>query len=132
LATEKTIPALKLLRDAVERKSKKWANVVKIGRTHPEDATPLTVSQEWSGYTGALDDAIAEAEHATHGLLKLAMEEWPSVRTARSRGRVSRPTRLERSRWLALGWTCPTPGTRVAARRRAPRAAGPAQASRSL
>jgi fumarate hydratase, class II len=38
-----------------------------------EDATPLTVGQEWSGYAGALDDAIAEAEHATHGLLKLAM-----------------------------------------------------------
>ena len=46
---------------------------MKIGRTHLEDATPLTVGQEWSGYTGALDDAIAEVEHATRGLLKLAM-----------------------------------------------------------
>src|SRR5260221_1563603 len=73
MATEKTIPALSRLRDAVERKSKKWADVVKIGRTHLEDATPLTVGQEWSGYTGALDDALAEVEHATHGLLKLAM-----------------------------------------------------------
>jgi fumarate hydratase, class II len=73
MATEKTIPALKRLRDAVERKSKKWAHVVKIGRTHLEDATPLTVGQEWSGYAGALDDAIADVEHATHGLLKLAM-----------------------------------------------------------
>jgi hypothetical protein len=35
-----------------------------------EDATPLTVGQEWSGYAGALDDAIAELEHATNGLLK--------------------------------------------------------------
>jgi fumarate hydratase class II len=43
-------------------------------RPHPsEDATPLTVGQEWSGYAGALDDAIAEVEHATRGLLKLAM-----------------------------------------------------------
>jgi fumarate hydratase class II len=49
LATEKTIPALRRLRDACERKSKKWADVVKIGRTHLEDATPLTVGQEWSG-----------------------------------------------------------------------------------
>src|SRR5690348_11399492 len=73
MATEKTIPALKRLRDAVERKGKKWAEVVKIGRTHLEDATPLTVGQEWSGYSGALDDAIAEVEHATHGLLRLAM-----------------------------------------------------------
>src|SRR5712671_1933299 len=68
-----TIPALRRLRDAFERKSKKWAEVVKIGRTHLEDATPLTVGQEWSGYAGALDDAIIEAEHATRGLLELAM-----------------------------------------------------------
>jgi fumarate hydratase, class II len=73
MATGKTIPALRRLRDTVERNSKKWADVVKIGRTHLEDAVPLTVGQEWSGYTGALDDAIAEVEHATHGLLELAM-----------------------------------------------------------
>ena len=47
--------------------------MVKIGRTHLEDATPLTVGQEWSGYAGALDDAIEEIEHATAGLLKVAM-----------------------------------------------------------
>src|SRR6266480_3400110 len=73
MATEKTIPALRRLRDATERNGKRWADIVKIGRTHLEDAVPLTVGQEWSGYTGALDDAIAEVEHATHGLLKLAM-----------------------------------------------------------
>ncbi|HEX3492045.1 MAG TPA: class II fumarate hydratase [Streptosporangiaceae bacterium] len=73
MATEKTIPALRRLRDATEHNSRRWAEVVKIGRTHLEDAVPLTVGQEWSGYTGALDDAIAEVEHATHGLLKLAM-----------------------------------------------------------
>jgi fumarate hydratase class II len=73
MTAERTIPAMRLLRDAIERKSKNWANVVKIGRTHLEDATPLTVGQEWSGYAGALDDAIAEVEHANHGLLKLAM-----------------------------------------------------------
>src|SRR5215469_363248 len=73
MATEKTVPALRRLRDAIERKSKKWADTVKIGRTHLEDATPLTVGQEWSGYAGALEDAIAELEHATAGLLELAM-----------------------------------------------------------
>src|SRR6516225_1234549 len=73
MAMEKTIPALRRLRDAIGRNAEKWADVVKIGRTHLEDATPLTVGQEWSGYGGALDDAIAEVEHATHGLLKLAM-----------------------------------------------------------
>jgi fumarate hydratase, class II len=73
MATQKTIPALRRLRDACERKSRRWAEVVKTGRTHLEDAVPLTVGQEWSGYTGALDDAIAEVEHATRGLLKVAM-----------------------------------------------------------
>ena len=73
MATQKTIPALKRLRDAIDVNSRKWADVVKIGRTHLEDATPLTVGQEWSGYAGALDDAIAELEHATNGLLKVAM-----------------------------------------------------------
>jgi len=73
MATAKTIPALKRLRDAIDAKSKQWTDVVKIGRTHLEDAVPLTVGQEWSGYAGALDDAIAEVEHATSGLLVLAM-----------------------------------------------------------
>jgi fumarate hydratase class II len=73
MATGQTIPALKRLRDAIDAQAKRWADVVKIGRTHLEDATPLTVGQEWSGYAGALDDAIAEAEHATAGLLVLAM-----------------------------------------------------------
>ena len=73
MTTERTIPAMRRLRDAARRKSENWANVVKIGRTHLEDATPLTVGQEWSGYVGALDDAIAEVEHASRGLLKLAM-----------------------------------------------------------
>jgi fumarate hydratase class II len=73
MATKRTIPALRRLRDACERHSRQWADVVKIGRTHLEDAVPLTVGQEWSGYTGALDDAIAEVEHVTRGLLELAM-----------------------------------------------------------
>jgi fumarate hydratase class II len=73
MATGKTIPALTRLRNALDAKSKPWSEVVKIGRTHLEDAVPLTVGQEWSGYVGALDDAIAEVQHATAGLLVLAM-----------------------------------------------------------
>jgi fumarate hydratase class II len=73
MTSDNTIAALRRLRDACERKSRKWGDIVKIGRTHLEDATPLTVGQEWSGYVGALDDTIAEVEHTTHGLLKLAM-----------------------------------------------------------
>ena len=69
----KTLPALKRLQKALEIKSRKWAKVVKIGRTHLEDATPLTVGQEWSGYAAALAEVIAEVEHASQGLLNLAM-----------------------------------------------------------
>jgi fumarate hydratase, class II len=73
MATGRTVPALRRLRDAIDAKSKQWADVVKIGRTHLEDAVPLTVGQEWSGYAGALDDAIAEVERVTDGLLEVAM-----------------------------------------------------------
>src|SRR5580693_9112044 len=73
MVTEKTLPALARLRDAIEAKSTLWADVVKIGRTHLEDAVPLTVGQEWSGYAGALEDAIAEVERATAGLLEVAV-----------------------------------------------------------
>ncbi|MEP6622970.1 MAG: class II fumarate hydratase [Acidimicrobiia bacterium] len=73
MLTDKTLPALRALRNALDAKSQQWAAVVKIGRTHLEDATPLTVGQEWSGYVGALDDAIADLEHATAGLLQVAM-----------------------------------------------------------
>lgn len=73
MVSEQTLPALQRLRDALDAKAKQWADIVKIGRTHLEDATPLTVGQEWSGYVGALDDAIADVEHASQGLLQLAM-----------------------------------------------------------
>ena len=73
MATRMTIPALRRLREACEHKSRQWAGVVKVGRTHLQDATPLTVGQQWSGFVGALDDALADVEHATSGLLQLAM-----------------------------------------------------------
>ncbi|NCA90287.1 MAG: class II fumarate hydratase [Gammaproteobacteria bacterium] len=73
LATERTIPALRALREALDKKATQWSGVVKIGRTHLEDATPLTVGQEWSGYVGALDDAIDELSRVTEGLLQVAM-----------------------------------------------------------
>ncbi len=73
MVQDQTLPALRALRDAIDTKSQQWVDVVKIGRTHLEDATPLTVGQEWSGYVGALDDAIADLEHGTAGLLPVAM-----------------------------------------------------------
>jgi fumarate hydratase class II len=73
MTKEQTLPALRRLRDAIAKKAQPWNEIVKIGRTHLEDATPLTVGQEWSGYVGALDDSIAELERVTEGLLQVAM-----------------------------------------------------------
>jgi fumarate hydratase class II len=73
MITRHTLPELRALHDALDAKAQQWADVVKIGRTHLEDATPLTVGQEWSGYAGAVADAIVEVEHGASGLLALAM-----------------------------------------------------------
>ncbi|MGW1678207.1 class II fumarate hydratase [Saccharopolyspora sp. NPDC002376] len=67
------LPAVQRLRDAAERKSEQWADAVKIGRTHLEDATPLTVGQEWSGYVGQLDDAVDHLRTTRSGLHRLAI-----------------------------------------------------------
>src|SRR5258708_33064769 len=49
---ERLIPAVSALRDAIDAKSREWDDIIKIGRTHMQDATPLTLGQEWSGYAG--------------------------------------------------------------------------------
>jgi len=67
------LPALARLRGAAARKSEQWAPVVKIGRTHLQDATPLTVGQEWSGYVGQLEDAADTVAAALPGLRRLAI-----------------------------------------------------------
>ena len=79
MAMNKTIPAIRRLHDAAKTKSDQWAEIVKIGRTHLEDATPLTVGQEWSGYVGALADSQAELAHATKRLLAVSSCRWPSA-----------------------------------------------------
>jgi fumarate hydratase class II len=73
MVAEKTLPALMALRNALDQKSTEWRDVVKIGRTHLQDATPITVGQEWSGYVGALDDAMADLARENEGLLQVAM-----------------------------------------------------------
>ncbi|WP_433427640.1 class II fumarate hydratase [Nonomuraea sp. CA-141351] len=67
------LPAAARLRDAAARKSREWQHVVKIGRTHLEDATPLTVGQEWSGYAAQLADAIDHLQRTRTGLYRLAI-----------------------------------------------------------
>lgn len=56
--TKKLIPSASLLRDALSAKAEAWGDVVKIGRTHMQDATPLTLGQEFSGYASMLDDDV--------------------------------------------------------------------------
>jgi fumarate hydratase class II len=70
---EQLLPALGRLRAATEAKSRQWDAVVKIGRTHLEDATPLTVGQEWSGYAAQLTDAAEHLSTTMGGLYRLAM-----------------------------------------------------------
>jgi fumarate hydratase, class II len=70
---ETLIPSVEALRDAIEGKSREFADVVKIGRTHLMDATPLTVGQEMSGWSSMLDRDIARLRLALGGLYDLAI-----------------------------------------------------------
>ncbi len=70
---QRLIPAVKALRDAVAEKVKQWKDVIKIGRTHMQDATPLTLGQEWSGYEGVLADDLDRIEDALKGVYRLAL-----------------------------------------------------------
>jgi fumarate hydratase class II len=67
-----TLPRLDELADAIWNKAVQWVDVVKIGRTHLQDATPLTVGQEWSGWATQLRDACSRLERALEGLYALA------------------------------------------------------------
>lgn len=69
----KLIPAIKQLRDALAEKELKFAKIVKIGRTHLQDAVPLTLGQEFSGYVAQLDAAIKNIDAALPGLHELAL-----------------------------------------------------------
>ena len=70
---EVLIPAVKKLRDALQAKAKEFESVVKIGRTHLQDATPLTVGQEMSGWVSLLDRDIKRLRESLSGLYDLAI-----------------------------------------------------------
>ena len=70
---QKLLPAVKALRDGLDAKAQAWADIIKIGRTHLQDATPLTLGQEVSGYVGMLDDNLQRIEHAVSGVFRLAL-----------------------------------------------------------
>jgi fumarate hydratase class II len=69
---EHLLPCVEKLTTAIEAKSNEWMNVVKTGRTHLQDAVPLTVGQEWSGYVRQLRDAIDRIRASEAGLFELA------------------------------------------------------------
>lgn len=67
------LPALALLRNFLNDKAEAWKDIVKIGRTHMQDATPITLGQEWSGYVGMLDDDIVRIQNALSDVYKLSI-----------------------------------------------------------
>ena len=67
------IPAVKKLRDTLDKKAKEFAPIVKIGRTHLQDATPLTLGQEFSGYVSQLDHGLTRLQDALQGLYELPL-----------------------------------------------------------
>jgi fumarate hydratase, class II len=70
---KRLLPAVKALHDAIDAKAKAWDDIVKIGRTHMQDATPITLGQEWSGYAGMLSDNIERMQDALKGVYHLAL-----------------------------------------------------------
>jgi len=73
ILAETTLPGIKKLRDTLAAKSKEFMHIVKIGRTHLMDATPLTLGQEISGYVSQLDHGIRAIEHTLPHLAELAL-----------------------------------------------------------
>ena len=69
---EHLLPHAEALATAIEAKAQEWRDIVKIGRTHLQDAVPLTVGQEWSGYAHQLRDALARLRASEAGLFELA------------------------------------------------------------
>jgi fumarate hydratase, class II len=70
---QRLIPAVTALRDAIAAKATEWDDIVKIGRTHMQDATPITLGQEWSGYAGMLSDNLERINDALKSAYHLAL-----------------------------------------------------------
>jgi fumarate hydratase, class II len=70
---QRLMPSVKALQDAIASKAEQWRGIVKIGRTHMQDATPLTLGEEWSGYAAMLADNLRRMEVALEGVYRLAI-----------------------------------------------------------
>lgn len=71
-AVHALLPALRKLRDALDGKAQKWRDIIKIGRTHTQDATPVTLGQEFSGYVAMVNNSIRRIEQALPAIFELA------------------------------------------------------------
>ncbi len=71
--TQHLLPAVKALMSAIAAKADEWRDIVKIGRTHMQDATPITLGQEWSGYATMLEDDAERIDDALRGVYRLAI-----------------------------------------------------------
>jgi fumarate hydratase, class II len=71
--TQRLMPAVDALHDAIAAKAAEWEDIVKIGRTHMQDATPITLGQEWSGYAAMLAEDMERLEDALKGVYRLPL-----------------------------------------------------------
>jgi fumarate hydratase class II len=70
---QRLAPAVLALQNAIAAKAEQWKEIVKIGRTHMQDAVPVTLGQEWSGYAGMLADDLERLDDALKGIYRLAL-----------------------------------------------------------
>ena len=70
---QRLVPAVTGLHDAIAAKAEEWKDIIKIGRTHMQDATPITLGQEWSGYVGMLADDLERIDDALKAVYRLAL-----------------------------------------------------------
>lgn len=71
--SKRLLPIVEALKEALERKQREFSQILKVGRTHLQDATPMTLGQEFSGYASQMTQTIARLKHSSAGLLELAL-----------------------------------------------------------
>jgi fumarate hydratase, class II len=73
IMTHRLIPAVSFMRDELQTKAEEWSDIIKIGRTHMQDAVPITLGQEFSGYASMMDDNLARLKWVLNDVMKLAL-----------------------------------------------------------
>jgi fumarate hydratase, class II len=92
-ATQRLVPSVKALHDAIAAKANEWDDVVKLGRTYMQDAAPIRLGQQWSGHAGMLADDLERVEDGLKGVTT-----WPSAGLPSAPGSIRRPASPRRSR----------------------------------